>query len=63
MYSVVRHRVRTGLSWLFALILLVGAGPLWPGWVGAAAVYVGVNGNQLAIYHGWRGSVLGNPAS
>ena len=57
---VVRHRGRTWLVLVVALILLIGAGALARLWV-LQQYYVGVNGNQLAIYQGVRGSVLGIP--
>jgi len=57
----VRHRGRnTWLVLLVALILLVGAGALARLWV-LQQYYVGVSGNQLAIYQGVRGNVLGVP--
>jgi hypothetical protein len=57
---VVRHRGRTWLVLLVALILLIGAGALARLWV-LQQYYVGVSGSQLAIYQGVRGSVLGVP--
>jgi len=57
---VVRHRGRAWLILVAALIVLIGAGALARMWV-LQQYYVGVNGNQVAIYQGVRGSVLGVP--
>jgi len=57
---VVRHRGRAWLILVAALILLIGAGALARMWV-LQQYYVGVIGNQVAIYQGVRGSVLGVP--
>jgi PPM family protein phosphatase len=51
---------RVGLIVAAALVLLVGAGVLARLWV-MQQYYVGVNGDQVAIYQGVRGSVLGLP--
>jgi protein phosphatase len=57
---VVRRKGRTGLILLAALVVLIGAGALARLWV-LQQYYVGVNGDQVAIYQGVRGSVLGIP--
>ena len=57
---VVRHRGRAWLILVAALIVLIGAGALARMWV-LQQYYVGVIGNQVAIYQGVRGSVLGVP--
>jgi PPM family protein phosphatase len=56
----VRRRGRTWLVLLSVLVVLIGAGALARLWV-LQQYYVGVSGNQLAIYQGVRGSVLGIP--
>jgi protein phosphatase len=56
----VRRRGRTWLVLLALLVVLIGAGALARLWV-LQQYYVGVSGNQLAIYQGVRGSVLGIP--
>jgi hypothetical protein len=56
----VRRRGRAWLVLLSLLVVLIGAGALARLWV-LQQYYVGVSGNQLAIYQGVRGSVLGIP--
>ncbi|HTF46072.1 MAG TPA: PP2C family serine/threonine-protein phosphatase [Pseudonocardia sp.] len=57
---VVRRKGRAGLILLAALVVLIGAGALARLWV-LQQYYVGVNDDQVAIYQGVRGSVLGIP--
>ena len=56
----VRRRGRTGLILLAVLIVLVGAGSLARLWV-LQQYYVGLSGEQVTIFQGVRGSVLGIP--
>jgi protein phosphatase len=55
-----RRRGKAALIVLSMLIVLVGAAALARLWV-MQQYYVGANGNQLVIYQGVRGSVLGIP--
>jgi protein phosphatase len=55
-----RSKARTGIWVLAVLVLLVGAAALARLWV-MQQYYVGVQGDQLVIYQGVRGSVLGIP--
>jgi protein phosphatase len=55
-----RSKARTGIWVLTVLVLLVGAAALARLWV-MQQYYVGVRDDQLVIYQGVRGSVLGIP--
>jgi protein phosphatase len=58
--ATVRRRGRTGLTVLAVLVVLVGAGSLARLWV-LQQYYVGLSGEQVTIFQGVRGSVLGIP--